>query len=713
MADPALNNVNVDSVPSDGPEPEVNDARPQEGEDLAELAVRLRSWFRLDRDHSAEWREDARDWRELVAGRQWSADDMARLREQFRVPITFDQISRLVNIVCGLETGNRQEVRYIPREMGDVGVNELLTEAAKWARDECDAEDEESSAFRDATITGMGWTDTRPEYDVNPQGLIGITRIDCLEMYWDAGAKKNNLEDARRLFRVKDIPLYEAQEMYPGKSSSELHAGWADDLAGGRPHDAEQAKYYPEGNGGGTDSRDTVRMVEAQWWEYQTYYLSIDPFTGTQAEFPEDKFGLLRERLAMLGVPEPPSVKQRRRVYRQAILGQDILEVTAGPAEGGFSWKCITGYKDDNKGTWYGIVRAMADPQRLANKLLSQTLHLMNVGAKGGIMAEADAFDDIRDAEQNWADPSSIVIMANGAIRENKVMPRPVAPMPPALGELLPLSFSAIRDSAGINLELLGLVERDQPGVLEHMRKQAGMTVLATLFDSLRRYRKDQGRLLLWNITTFISDGRLIRIGGPESAKYVPLLNQPGMVEYDVIVDDTPTSPNMKERTWGVLMQMMPFLSRLQIPPHILMELLKYSPFPETVIARISKLAEQAQQQSQQNPGNMMIAAKAQSEIARAKLLNAQAEQAKVDAVLGSAAARAENFNNQVQALEAAQRSEEIKARVENLRSQAIANLAKAGATQRDAYTNQLLAVLDVLDTMTAMNQPEEQGTPA
>src|SRR6185312_14295444 len=105
-----------------------------------------------------------------------------------------------------------------------------------------------------------------------------------------------------------------------------------------------------------------------------------------------------------------------------------------------------------------------------------------------------------------------------------------------------------IRDTTGINLELLGLVEKEQPGILEHQRKQAGMTVLAGLFDALRRYRKDQGRLLLWYIQSFLSDGRLVRIGGQEQARYVPLVRQPGLVEYDVIVDDTPNSPNLKER---------------------------------------------------------------------------------------------------------------------------------------------------------------------
>jgi hypothetical protein len=155
------------------------------------------------------------------------------------------------------------------------------------------------------------------------------------------------------------------------------------------------------------------------------------------------------------------------------------------------------------------------------------------------------------------------VKLASGAIQKQKIKERQTVTVPPDLAKLLPLALSSIQDTTGVNLELLGQTAANQPGVVEHMRKQAGMTVLASMFNSLRRYRKEQGRLMLYFITNFLSDGRLVRIGGVENAQYIPLVREPGTIEYDVIVDEMPSSPNMKEQVWGTLTQMFPFMKGL------------------------------------------------------------------------------------------------------------------------------------------------------
>jgi hypothetical protein len=124
------------------------------------------------------------------------------------------------------------------------------------------------------------------------------------------------------------------------------------------------------------------------------------------------------------------------------------------------------------------------------------------------------------------AQPDTIVWSAPGLLSGGnpKIMPKPGGGLTQGHVDLMQFAITSIRDCTGINLELLGQKDVNQPGILEAQRKQAGMTVLATLFDSLRRFRKYVGRICLYLIQAYLSDGRLIRITGPEGARSIPLL---------------------------------------------------------------------------------------------------------------------------------------------------------------------------------------------
>ena len=122
------------------------------------------------------------------------------------------------------------------------------------------------------------------------------------------------------------------------------------------------------------------------------------------------------------------AAKLEREVYKQAFLGNELLK-PAGPApiKGQFSWKCITGEIDAQKNVWFGLVKVMRDPQMWANKWLSQILHILNTTAKGGIIAELDAFEDMTEAEQGYARPDTITWATKGAISDQKIMAKPGA----------------------------------------------------------------------------------------------------------------------------------------------------------------------------------------------------------------------------------------------------------------------------------------------
>lgn len=670
-------------------------SKPVTAEPVDEQFETFKHWFKAGRDASQKWRIEARMCFDFVAGTQWDENDKEILRLANRPVITFNRVGTVVDSVAGLEVTNRQEVRYIPRQLGASGVNDLLTSAGKWCRDECNAEDEESDSFLDLIICGEGVTETRIDYDIDPQGLMQIQRKDPLAFFWDASARRRNRADAKHVFYVQEVGVKDAEDEFPDFTLEEIDAVWAKDINADakQPHDAMQAPYYRNDQSPDIDKQTRkITLVEVQWWELEKAHKVVDPETGKTKIMSPDDFKKVQSRLETVNnmisaqglSPTPPleSVQMKRRVYKRAILGSKVLKEWEGPKEGGFTYKCMTGKRDRNTNNWYGLVRAMIDPQKWANKWLSQVLHIINSNAKGGYWAEADAFENPQEAEETMSDPASVTLLTPGALKDGKIEPKAVAQYPEGIDRLMQFAISSIRDTTGVNLELLGMAQKDQPGILEHQRKQAGMTILAGLFDSLRHYRKEQGKLMLWYITNFLSDGRLIRIGGAEQARYVPLIHQQGVAEYDVIVDDTPSSPNQKEATWAVLVQMFPVLAKVNAPLPLWLKLLEYSPLPSALVADINSMM--SEQQGQQ-PDPKLIEANAK----------AQATQTK---------AQAEVMTAQVNAQAA---HETAQAKIAATHAQAHKTHAEAAATAHGAHSDANTQSLEML--IGAMLQARQQ----
>ena len=159
-----------------------------------------------------------------------------------------------------------------------------------------------------------------------------------------------------------------------------------------------------------------------------------------------------------------------------------------------------------------------------------------------------------------------------------KVSEKRPATYPEGLDRLMQFALNSIPETSGLNMEIMGMANRVQPGVVEAQRKQSAMTVVAWAFDSLRRYYKDHGRQLAYYVREYIADGRLARITTKHGEQYIPLVKDSLTVKFDVIVDEAPTSTNVKERVWLMLEGLLPNLLKMGIP--IPEEILDYSPLP-------------------------------------------------------------------------------------------------------------------------------------
>ena len=602
--------------------------------DDAALFRKLTKQFRGDREHSAKWRKEAKEDFDFVAGEQWSEEDKAYLRQQMRPVITMNRTATVINAVSGQEISNRLEVRYIPREQGDVQANEILTEAARWFRDNANADDEDSEAFLNATICGMGWTDATLDFEEDEAGEPIMPSIDPLKMWWDKNSVKHNLVDRQRQWYAEAMPLSRAMEMFPDADVTDLDAKWAsEDPDEGELRDQDRDKLY-QGDGEDGDEVDgekTVTIIHCQYIEKVPAYRVVSPLDGSETTLSAEDYRVYRKRAKEMGLPVHSTQVKRKKIM-DCWLGSKILDRGEALVQERFRYQCITAYRDHNKGTFYGLVRSMKDPQRWANKWLSQSLDLMNSQAKGGVFIEEGALGgSARDFEKTYARADKPTVLPNGSLSNPdgpRVVPKPQGQFPAGFFQLMEFSIASIRDVVGVSVEMMGMADRDQPASLEFQRRQSGMIILQPILKNLRRYKHEQGRVLLDLIQNHLSDGRLVRIVGQDFEQYVPLVRQAD-VKYDIIIDDAPTSPNQKEMIWSMIGDKF-----WELPPDIQMALLEYSPFPSTVVEKVKKASEEQSQGEMAQLQQRMAMLEAQ--LKEAQVGKTQAETAKIASEVGA-----------------------------------------------------------------------------
>lgn len=576
--------------------------------DDTELVKKINDNYKRYRSHSRVWRNENKSLRDFRAGHQWSSEDKAILEEQGRPPVVFNRAGTIIDAVTGNEISNRQDIRFLPRTLEDSAGVEMATEAVRWVRNECNAEDEESDAFEDTLIGGMGWIETVIDYDENGEAIITMNRVDPSEMYWDCNAKKHNLEDRKDQIREKWIPSEEARRMWPEIKDLKPSEGMAPDLDDQDIRNADPPFYERESTG--FDKKEKmIRVLEYQCIEMEVAFQVQNPLSGQIETISSDQVKKLNKRFADLKFARI----KKPHCYRAFVVGDTLLERGDAPDKCKFNYQCITGKRDNKDNTFYGLMRGMKDPQEWANKFFSQILHIINSNSKGGFFFEDGALSNEQQAREDLARPDGLVKLQKGGL--NKIKERQMFQFPAGIDRMLDFAITSIRDVPGVNLELLGMANREQAGVVENQRSRQALAVLAPMFSNLRRYRKNQGKTLLYFLREYIPEGRLIRVVGENGAQVIPFLKDKMSAEYDVIVEQSPSSPNMKTEAWVAIRDVLPMLQAAGMqPPNSILDVL---PLPEAITqewkesirngpppeikAQIDEMTQQIQQLQQEN----------------------------------------------------------------------------------------------------------------
>ena len=176
----------------------------------------LRKWFRAAVDAAHEWRKEAQEDYDFVAGKQWSDNERKQLAESGRPPIVINRIKPLINILSGYQRLNRYDIDFLPRTNDDMAICQVRKGVTKYVLDRSDYDSQESMVFLDAVICGVGWFDVGYKFNDGEQdGEAYVRRTDPFGVYVDPEAHEPDFSDAKYICRATWADKDELTNTYP------------------------------------------------------------------------------------------------------------------------------------------------------------------------------------------------------------------------------------------------------------------------------------------------------------------------------------------------------------------------------------------------------------------------------------------------------------------------------------------------------------------
>lgn len=529
--------------------------------EAAKLLHKFQDDCRESVDALSDWHREADEDERYVASHQWDKAVTEHLDSEMRPHLVFNQIHRVVRSYAGKEMMSRYGIRYRPRDFSDDRGASLITEQVRFHRQQSFAKYEESLAFVDLGITGIGCTEIFTDFQDDPTGIIQNHRVPRKEIYWDPLARRRNLLDSRYVIRGRWMGKDDFEQMF---EVDPLKVGTTGDLdltrEKGRIEDASSSWMYMIGSGKSfRQSRDEVLVADYQYRQFQPAVVFIRP-DGIMDYAWEEDFPSLQQQFAEMGSPVTNFIKQPRpRYYRCYIAGSKILRREQLPGRG-FTYNFMTGFEDPEGQTqrgrlWFGLLRIMRGPQDWVNKVMSQIVHMISTNPKGALIAAPGVFENKAKAKREWAMPGGYMEANRTDFKDKIEVIRPEG-VPSSIFQFLSVVENMVTGLVGINPEYdLGQandLKRVSGEALGQVR-QASNSISAPLVDAFAQMREVLGVRYLEQIRKHIPEGQAIRVYNGFNEQEEMVTRQEIFGRYDVVVDESPEAKNSLLETYEML----------------------------------------------------------------------------------------------------------------------------------------------------------------
>lgn len=427
--------------------------------------------FEESEDATRDSREKAERDRDYYDEKQWTSDEVKKLRERGQPVITFNRVKRKVNAMMGLEKQTRKDPKAFPRTPADEQAAHAATDVLRYVCDDSRWDDKRSECSKELSVEGTCAVMVgvkRVKDGVDPD----IRRIAWDRFYYDPHAGEFDFADAEYMGVVIWMDLDKAVAKYP-EAKDILNATWQSARESETYDDRPKHKLWADYR------RRRVRLCEhyAKTNDGWTYCI----FT---------KGGFVVE-------PEP-----------SPYLDED--DVPECPI------KAVSLYidRDNNR---YGEVRTMIGAQDEINHRRSRALWASNARQ---VRVSNNVNKDARSVARELAKPNGVLVGEAGEVEilQNSDFVENLQLLQEAKAEI---------DLQGPNAALGGKNERDMSGRAILAQQQGGMTELATFLDRVKTLSIAVYRSIWARVRQFWNGPRWVRVTDNENNMRFVGINQP------------------------------------------------------------------------------------------------------------------------------------------------------------------------------------------
>ena len=495
--------------------------------------------FKVAYTAKRKWLKEAEEDFEYTLGKMWDEDDVRKLDDRGIKALTINKIRPNIWLLTGLESQNRTDYLAYPEGGEDTIVAEIVTRLLKNSMKNCMGDYKVSEQFEDGLSCGESYLEPFIDYTYDLlNGELKLKKLNFKTVFPDPKAEEYDFSDGRYMCKLSlGLTKDELKQIFPQSDDkieklTKNNAGfdfdnWIDVGFGS----TEQTKNYKEDESGDNVETEDIGydIVEYYYKKYVKKYYVLDKKLGTVRETTdkEEANKYVQMMIEQNQEFEQSAVAIERmipEIWCAALLAGEVFDDSKSstyPRWRSFPYIPYFVYRSSApiKNTEYkvqGITRGLKDLNFELVKRRTQELTILNSSANSGWISEQGAFVDKAKIKKFGSSPGVLLEYKKGYQKPEKILPTPLSQ---GHAQLVAEQTQDLKESSGINSDLLAMNDKQASGRAISIRQRQGLVMVQKIFDNLSQTKRILGRFIMSQLGELYTVDTAVKVCGNQFIK--------------------------------------------------------------------------------------------------------------------------------------------------------------------------------------------------